>query len=105
MSRIRFPRARFAAGAPIAQLAEAADLKSAQCRFESDWGHHGRYECLAALCDGATTFVRLSRRALVVPRREFVTQFGHIEPKGSPQFGKRLAPRHPPSKTHRPRPR
>ena len=26
-------------GAPIAQLAEAADLKSAQCRFESDWGH------------------------------------------------------------------
>ena len=25
--------------APIAQLAEAADLKSAQCRFESDWGH------------------------------------------------------------------
>jgi hypothetical protein len=41
--------------APIAQLAEAADLKSAQCRFESDWGHgirHGRggsvvsYRCL-----------------------------------------------------------
>lgn len=27
-------------GAPIAQLAEAADLKSAQCRFESDWGHY-----------------------------------------------------------------
>ena len=25
--------------APIAQLAEAADLKSAQCRFEPDWGH------------------------------------------------------------------
>jgi hypothetical protein len=25
--------------APIAQLAEAADLKSVQCRFESDWGH------------------------------------------------------------------
>ena len=24
--------------APIAQLAEAADLKSAQCGFESDWG-------------------------------------------------------------------
>ena len=23
----------------IAQLAEAADLKSAKCRFESDWGH------------------------------------------------------------------
>lgn len=23
---------------PIAQLAEAADLKSVQCRFESDWG-------------------------------------------------------------------
>lgn len=28
--------------APIAQLAEAADLKSAQCPFESDWGHHDR---------------------------------------------------------------
>ena len=27
-------------GAPIAQLAEAADLKSAQCRFEPDWGHN-----------------------------------------------------------------
>ncbi len=25
--------------APIAQLAEAADLKSVKCRFESDWGH------------------------------------------------------------------
>ena len=25
--------------APIAQLAEAADLKSAQCGFESHWGH------------------------------------------------------------------
>ena len=25
--------------APIAQLAEAADLKSAQSRFESEWGH------------------------------------------------------------------
>ena len=24
----------------VAQLAEAADLKSAKCRFESDWGHH-----------------------------------------------------------------
>lgn len=23
---------------PIAQLAEAVDLKSIQCRFESDWG-------------------------------------------------------------------
>lgn len=27
------------APAPIAQLAEAADLKSACCRFESDWGY------------------------------------------------------------------
>ena len=25
--------------APIAQLAEAADLKSAKCEFESHWGH------------------------------------------------------------------
>ena len=30
--------------APIAQLAEAADLKSAQCRFESVWGHRLRGE-------------------------------------------------------------
>ena len=29
----------FFAPAPIAQLAEAADLKSACCRFESDWGY------------------------------------------------------------------
>lgn len=29
----------FCAPAPIAQLAEAADLKSACCRFESDWGY------------------------------------------------------------------
>ena len=27
------------APAPIAQLAEAANLKSACCRFESDWGY------------------------------------------------------------------
>lgn len=26
-------------GAPIAQLAEAVDLKSIQCGFESHWGH------------------------------------------------------------------
>jgi hypothetical protein len=26
--------------APIAQSAEAADLKSAKCEFESHWGHH-----------------------------------------------------------------
>ena len=30
---------RCESNALIAQLAEAADLKSAQCRFESDWGH------------------------------------------------------------------
>lgn len=29
--------------APIAQLAEATDLKSVQCRFESDWGHQSPY--------------------------------------------------------------
>ena len=29
--------------APIAQPAEAADLKSAQCEFESRWGHHTLY--------------------------------------------------------------
>ena len=34
--------------APIAQLAEAADLKSAQCRFESDWGH-SRSSCSVVL--------------------------------------------------------
>lgn len=37
-SAVRFSWPRFG-HAPIAQLAEAADLKSAQCRFESDWGH------------------------------------------------------------------
>lgn len=31
--------ARLNCNAPIAQLAEAADLKSVKCRFESDWGH------------------------------------------------------------------
>ncbi len=34
--------------APIAQLAEAADLKSAKCGFESHWGHYcaaGRTGC------------------------------------------------------------
>ena len=34
--------------APIAQLAEAADLKSVQCRFESDWGHR--------ICTGRCAF-------------------------------------------------
>ena len=29
------------ARAPMAQLAEATDLKSVCCRFESDWGYHG----------------------------------------------------------------
>lgn len=33
------PQEHPAGTAPIAQLAEAADLKSAKCRFESDWGH------------------------------------------------------------------
>ncbi len=28
------------APAPMAQLAEATDLKSVCCRFESDWGYH-----------------------------------------------------------------
>ena len=37
--RVSRTRAGLPARAPIAQLAEAADLKSAQCRFESDWGH------------------------------------------------------------------
>jgi len=36
-ARARYIRRR----APIAQLAEAADLKSVQCRFEPDWGHAG----------------------------------------------------------------
>lgn len=33
------PGGRFPAPAPIAQLAEATDLKSVWCRFESDWGY------------------------------------------------------------------
>ena len=50
-------------GAPIAQLAEAADLKSAQCGFESPWGHTilaRRIQCVFE-CDGL--FVCLGRRA------------------------------------------
>ncbi len=37
--------------APIAQLAEAADLKSAQCRFESDWGHRPAVEADVCVAD------------------------------------------------------
>ena len=38
--RLKYP---LICNAPIAQLAEAADLKSAKCRFESDWGHSQRW--------------------------------------------------------------
>ncbi len=41
--------------APIAQLAEAADLKSAQSGFESQWGHH--------VCTDHGTIFRLDRLA------------------------------------------
>ena len=37
--RVRWPKI-FLALAPIAQSAEAVDLKSIQCGFESHWGHH-----------------------------------------------------------------
>ena len=37
--RVRCPK-MFLALAPIAQSAEAVDLKSIQCGFESHWGHH-----------------------------------------------------------------
>jgi hypothetical protein len=37
--RLQRPKYALSCKAPIAQLAEAADLKSVQCRFESDWGH------------------------------------------------------------------
>ena len=47
--------------APIAQLAEAADLKSAQCRFESDWGHEirpARWPARSAPCSREADCVR-----------------------------------------------
>lgn len=34
-------------GAPIAQLAEAVDLKSIQCGFESHWGHNALFAVCA----------------------------------------------------------
>ena len=37
--RVRCPKIILAL-APIAQSAEAVDLKSIQCGFESHWGHH-----------------------------------------------------------------
>ena len=37
--RVGWPKI-FLALAPIAQSAEAVDLKSIQCGFESHWGHH-----------------------------------------------------------------
>ena len=37
--RVRWPKI-FLGLAPIAQSAEAVDLKSIQCGFESHWGHH-----------------------------------------------------------------
>ena len=36
---VRWPKI-FLGLAPIAQSAEAVDLKSIQCGFESHWGHH-----------------------------------------------------------------
>lgn len=57
-------RATFAALAPIAQLAEAADLKSAQSGFESQWGH-GSW-CSSA---GSLTADRGSSRGPPGPRR------------------------------------
>ncbi len=37
--RVRWPKI-FLGLAPIAQSAEAVDLKSIQCGFESHWGHY-----------------------------------------------------------------
>src|SRR5699024_4838751 len=48
----REPSGRRIAAAPIAQPAEAADLKSVQSGFESQWGHRERRDCndLSASC-------------------------------------------------------
>ena len=58
--------------APIAQLAEAADLKSVQCRFESDWGHPKSAGPLAA---GGLPYSSLN--TVTLPRRisEAVDEF------------------------------
>ena len=57
--------------APIAQLAEAADLKSAQCRFESDWGHKNRWWRAYSMIGTATvkTFAPASPLARGAERR------------------------------------
>lgn len=54
--------------APIAQLAEAADLKSAKCRFESDWGHQNSAQKCAVrkLAEHHQTAL-LGRRAHILP--------------------------------------
>jgi hypothetical protein len=55
--------------APIAQLAEAADLKSVQCRFESDWGH----EAIGGICADKANF----RLRTTVRFRLSRPHFGH----------------------------
>jgi hypothetical protein len=45
-------------------LAEAADLKSAQCRFESDWGH---YTCAGQRAEAVCRGFFLRYEQLFVP--------------------------------------
>lgn len=47
--------------APIAQLAEAADLKSVKCRFESDWGHRPVWP-VSAIFAIDTALIRIAAR-------------------------------------------
>lgn len=47
--------------APIAQLAEAADLKSAKCRFESDWGHREMHPVTALPRHNRWAVMRLTK--------------------------------------------
>ena len=63
--------------APIAQLAEAADLKSVQCRFESDWGH----EITGPECAGQRDFYAVSAAivaALGYILATFWPEFRHV---------------------------
>jgi hypothetical protein len=57
--------------APIAQLAEAADLKSVQCRFESDWGH--------GAIAGQRLFFVASRDAQMLAGTQLVRSRGRVE--------------------------
>lgn len=52
--------------APIAQLAEAVDLKSIQCGFESHWGHHVKSRDIVPI--GVSRLFRLFNTPILLPQ-------------------------------------